>query len=66
MLKFKLELNKKIHLISRPDVVLFGEGLPNSFWKNLLDFPKCDLLIIIGTSLVVQPFAGIFSLIKVS
>lgn len=43
----------------KPDVVLFGEGLPNTFWKNLTDFPKCDLLIIMGTSLVVQPFAGL-------
>ena len=45
--------------VIKPDVVLFGEGLPGSFWKNLVDFPKCDLLIIMGTSLVVQPFAGL-------
>lgn len=43
----------------KPDVVLFGESLPKSFWKYLDDFPKCDLLIIMGTSLVVQPFAGL-------
>lgn len=45
--------------VIKPDVVLFGEGLPNRFWKNLVDFPRCDLLIIMGTSLVVQPFAGL-------
>jgi NAD+-dependent protein deacetylase sirtuin 2 len=33
--------------------------LPSNFWKHMLDFPKCDLLIIMGTSLVVQPFAGL-------
>lgn len=43
----------------KPDVVLFGEGLPSEFWKYLNDFPQCDLLIIMGTSLVVQPFAGL-------
>ena len=45
--------------VIKPDVVLFGENLPSGFWKNLVDFPKCDLLIIIGTSLVVQPFASL-------
>ena len=45
--------------VVKPDVVLFGEGLPSEFWKYLNDFPKCDLLIIMGTSLVVQPFAGL-------
>lgn len=45
--------------VVKPDVVLFGEGLPSEFWKYLTDFPKCDLLIIMGTSLVVQPFAGL-------
>ena len=45
--------------VIKPDVVLFGESLPIGFWKHLIDFPKCDLLIIMGTSLVVQPFAGL-------
>lgn len=45
--------------VVKPDVVLFGEGLPSEFWSYLSDFPKCDLLIIMGTSLVVQPFAGL-------
>ncbi len=43
----------------KPDVVLFGEALPSEFWKSSNDFPKCDLLIIMGTSLVVQPFASL-------
>lgn len=43
----------------KPDVVLFGEGLPSEFWKYLSDMPRCDLLVIMGTSLVVQPFAGL-------
>ncbi len=40
-------------------MVLFGEGLPNGFWQHLVDFKRCDLLIIMGTSLVVQPFASL-------
>lgn len=44
----------------KPDIVFFGENLPEKFFKNHKeDFPKCDLLIIIGTSLTVQPFAGL-------
>jgi len=46
--------------IVKPDIVFFGESLPNRF-NNLMeeDFPKCDLLIVIGTSLKVQPFASL-------
>jgi NAD-dependent deacetylase sirtuin 2 len=44
----------------KPDIVFFGEELPISFWLNLQkDLPKCDLMIIMGTSLQVQPFASI-------
>ena len=45
--------------IIKPDVVLFGENLPKKFWESSSDFPKCDLLVIMGTSLVVQPFASL-------
>ena len=31
--------------VVKPDVVLFGEGLPRGFAKYLIDFPKCDLVI---------------------
>ena len=41
----------------KPDVVLFGDALPDRFWRLIAeDFPECDLLIIIGTSLAVAPF----------
>ena len=44
----------------KPDIVFFGEDLPRRF-KDLLepDLSKCDLLITMGTSLKVQPFAGL-------
>ena len=43
--------------VIKPDIVFFGEGLPEKFGLTREDFPKCDLLIIIGTSLKVKPFA---------
>ena len=42
--------------ILRPDVVWFGESLPQDVWQNAMNFTsKCDLMIIAGTSLVVSP-----------
>lgn len=42
------------------DVVFFGEGLPARFYHRMReDFPSCDLLLIVGTSLQVEPFAGL-------
>jgi NAD-dependent deacetylase sirtuin 2 len=44
----------------KPDIVFFGENLPWKFFECVEeDFDKCDLLIIMGTSLVVQPFASL-------
>ncbi|XP_065832746.1 NAD-dependent protein deacetylase sirtuin-2-like [Oscarella lobularis] len=44
----------------KPDVVFFGEPLPSRFHELVqYDFPKCDLLIVMGTSLAVQPFASL-------
>ena len=40
----------------RPDVVWFGEPLPQNVWQNAINFAsQCDLMIIVGTSLVVSP-----------
>jgi NAD-dependent deacetylase len=40
----------------RPDVVWFGEGLPDAVWKNAIgEASTCDIMIIVGTSLVVSP-----------
>ena len=44
----------------KPDIVFFGESLPQRYFdKSSDDFPKCDLLIVCGTSLKVQPFASL-------
>lgn len=46
--------------VLRPDVVFFGESLPAEFTDcQGPDFKNCDLLIVMGTSLKVYPFAGL-------
>lgn len=46
--------------VVKPDIVFFGENLPERFFQCVSnDFKQCDLLIVLGTSLVVQPFASL-------
>lgn len=50
------------HLV-KPKIVFFGEQLPDRFSElHGKDLAECDLLIVLGTSLVVQPFASLVSL----
>jgi len=47
----------------KPNIVFFGENLPGRFTRlQYKDFDACDLLIVMGTSLQVQPFAGLAEL----
>lgn len=39
--------------IMKPDIVFFGESLPERFFLHMVDFPTADLLLILGTSLQV-------------
>ena len=42
--------------ILRPDVVWFGEGLPQDVWQEaIIHANSCDVMVIVGTSLVVSP-----------
>eukprot|EP00924_Labyrinthula_sp_SR-Ha-C_P011309 snap_masked-scaffold_36-processed-gene-0.38-mRNA-1 protein AED:0.16 eAED:0.16 QI:0/-1/0/1/-1/1/1/0/486 len=51
----------------KPDIVFFGEQLPKKFYLSIKsDFRKCDLLIIMGTSLQVRPFADLINLVSPS
>lgn len=44
----------------KPSIVFFGEGLPRAFFdRRREDMPQADLLVVIGSSLVVHPFAGL-------
>ncbi|PHH87231.1 hypothetical protein CDD83_9151 [Cordyceps sp. RAO-2017] len=43
----------------KPDIVFFGEPLPPAFSQNAHQAAMADLLLVIGTSLTVYPFAGL-------
>ena len=44
----------------QPNITFFGEGLPPRFHATQReDFAACDLLIVIGSSLVVSPFCDL-------
>ena len=44
----------------RPDVTFFGEPLPAIFSTSILkDLPSCDLLLVMGSSLLVYPVASL-------
>jgi len=47
--------------VMKPDIVFFGEDLPNEFHERLInhDKDKVDLVIVIGTSLKVAPVSEI-------
>ena len=48
----------------KPDIVFFDDDLPDKFGKNVWsDCYNCDLLIILGTSLKVYPFASILDIV---
>ncbi|KAI5608563.1 NAD-dependent protein deacetylase sirtuin-3, mitochondrial isoform X1 [Silurus asotus] len=52
--------------IIKPDIVFFGEELPQQFFLYLTDFPVADLLIVMGTSLEVEPFASLSGAVRSS
>ncbi len=49
----------------KPDVVLYGENLPEDAVQKSIDYiSKADMLIVLGTSLVVYPAAGLINYFK--
>lgn len=47
--------------------MFFGESLPREFQQlQKDDFPKCDLLIVMGTALAVAPFNSLVNLPKLT
>jgi NAD-dependent deacetylase sirtuin 2 len=52
--------NNNCNGLVKPGIVFFGENLPKRFFQSAEeDFPQADLLIVLGTSLVVNPFASL-------
>jgi NAD-dependent deacetylase len=53
---FKFPPKCKCGAILRPDVVWFGESLPQDVWNDsIVHASESDLMVIVGTSLVVSP-----------
>jgi NAD-dependent histone deacetylase SIR2 len=48
----------------KPDIVFFGEQLPKAFDHNAYQTAMADLVLIIGTSLTVYPFASLPDMAK--
>ena len=50
----------KCDQILKPDVILFGEQLPQTAWfKAQREARQCDLMLVVGSSLEVLPVAGL-------
>ncbi|CAE6397113.1 unnamed protein product [Rhizoctonia solani] len=49
--------NPKCGGLVKPDIVFFGESLPQKFHDSVHTLPFADLALVIGTSLTVHPFA---------
>lgn len=43
----------------KPDIVFFGEALPAAFAENADQAAMADIMLVLGTSLTVYPFAGL-------
>ncbi|XP_076331210.1 NAD-dependent protein deacetylase sirtuin-3-like isoform X6 [Tachypleus tridentatus] len=56
--------NQRCKGVVKPDITFFGEQLPARFWYHMTDMPRADLLIVMGTSLEVEPFASISELVR--
>jgi NAD-dependent deacetylase len=49
----------------RPDIVWFGEGLPEDVWSAaMIAAHDCDVLLVVGTSAVVHPAASLIPVAK--
>jgi NAD-dependent deacetylase len=52
------------NMLIKPDVTLFGDSLPIEFERAIDELEKCDLLIIIGSSLTVAPASYLPNMVK--
>ena len=52
-------LTSQCNGLVKPDIVFFGEQLPEEFHRNRSLPRSADLCIVMGTSLTVQPFASL-------
>ena len=51
--------------VVKPDIVLYGEPLPLKYtWMHTADMLACDMVIVMGTSLSVQPFYSLLQKVR--
>ena len=55
---------KKCNGLVKPEIVFFGEQLPAEFFKSRMLPFESDLIIVMGTSLTVQPFASLPGMVR--
>lgn len=59
----RVKLNDEVSVnygVIKPDITFFGEDLPKLYYKSIKqDISQCDMIIVIGTSLKVEPVASI-------
>lgn len=49
----------------RPDIVWFGEMLPTAIWESAVEaVENCDVFLVVGTSAVVHPAAGLINIAR--
>jgi NAD-dependent deacetylase len=61
--KLKVPRCEKCKIPIKPDIVLFEELLPYTAWKGSVDaMQHCDLLLVLGSSLVIYPAAELPSM----
>jgi NAD-dependent deacetylase len=49
----------------RPDIVWFGEGLPEDIWQAaMIAAHECNVMLVVGTSAVVHPAASLIPIAK--
>ncbi|AEF93859.1 NAD-dependent deacetylase [Desulfotomaculum nigrificans CO-1-SRB] len=57
--RLKVEYHCTCGGLLRPDVVLFGDAMPEDYYTAEQVLSGCQLLLVIGSSLQVQPVAGL-------
>ena len=57
-------IRKTCNGLVKPDIVFFGEALPEAFHRKRTLPARADLAIVLGTSLTVQPFASLPSFVR--
>ena len=61
--RLKVPLCRRCHVPIKPDIVLFEELLPQDAWNGAVEaMEQCDLLLVLGSSLVVYPAAELPSI----